>query len=281
MTAPGTPEGGVAPLGPTDIELDDMEKALAEPAPPKLDDVKFDGDQVPEELKGKTATEVVAYMGQLKASLLTSEQARLQAQEMAKMSKRIDSQVAPPPPPPADEPEISEDDLAQLMQDDPVKAAKLISDQAIKKAAAQYDERIASLSFGAASVAEQAAKAEFATEFELFGDDIEDMIKQIPGGRQALTSSKNWNDLVSLIRGRTHNIKKLRDHWMTQEKGESKVKETVAHQEAIGFSPTPTTGAPLVAAVPGGVDQMDATTREIAKNLGMSPEDYITWSKMG
>jgi len=78
----------------TAFTVDDAASTANEPKPLDLT-TKLEGDEVPEELRGKTMAEVIALQGGMKDALLTSEQARKNAETLAATAAAA---TAPPAP---------------------------------------------------------------------------------------------------------------------------------------------------------------------------------------
>lgn len=261
-----------APLMPESVTLDDLEKAAA-PQPPKLEEIKLDGEGVPDDLKGKSVTELVKMAQGLSEALKTSERARLQSDQMAALATR---QAPSPPPAPKEEPPLTDEQLAEMYQNDPIKAIRTMNEQAIRTAAKNLESRLGSLSASAASSAERDARAKFPAEFEVLGAEIQKMKDSIPNADQVLSTPDAWERLVSLVRGGPGAFEKIAGHYMT--KGGFKTIETARSEQAAdaGLSLNSSVRAPASS----NSRELDATQKEIARNLGITDAEYLEWSKV-
>lgn len=231
--------------------------------PPKLDDIIIDGEGVPEDVKGKKASEILQKMTALTESLRISEQARMQMQ-----AATTGREVAPPPTPEAPK-VMTEEEFDKLYQENPAKAIRQYLDGGLKRLDANFQQRVEPLKGSAAYSAEQMARTRYAEEFALFGQEIDELKKQVPA--DALARPESWEQMITYVRGK--NIDKIIEHRTKKqtEEAERTARESQPTSPAFGNRRTP---------APTGTNQLDAVTLEIAKNLGMSPEEYIKWSKV-
>lgn len=268
-------DGGNTPAGATSVTLDEMEASAQENTGTKVDlsSIKLDADGMPEELKGKSAAEIIEYAKGLKEAVRVSEQARLAAQQQTDVLLRTQptpEQVQRPDP----TPELTKEQLAELFQNDPIAAMDAISQQTTRRVAAQYEERLQPLLRGNVDSAERRAREQYADEFTLFGKDIDSIVAQIPGGRAAMVSDAAWSDLIALIRGRPGNFEKILDHKTTKSAPRPTREEVAEGNSGVSMRSTSQGRAPA------SQGKLDATQLEIADKLGLSPEEYINWSKV-
>lgn len=262
-----------SPAGPETVDLETQEPPEP-PAPPELDKIMIDGEAVPEDLRGKTVAEIVARTKALSDSLRLSEQARKQAELTAETALR--HPAAPPPPPPPAPKELTEEELAELHQSDPIKAIRVMQDQAIRIAEQNLEHRLRPLFSGTASSVESAARVKYADEFQLFGDQISQVVAQVTD-KSAFSRPEAWDDLISLVRGRPGNLERIIEHRngaaAAQQQAEAARR---AQADGIGFSGTEA----RMSRVPTSAAALDPTQREIADKLGLTPEEYVKWSKI-
>jgi len=237
-------------------------------------EVKLEGDGIPAELQGKTLAEALSLTQKLSESLKLSEEARQQAMMMAQVAAKTPSAPAKAEPPP--EPEVTDEQLAEMMQENPVAAVKLMQERAIKQAVAHYDQRLEPLFRGNVSSALEAAKAKYADEFELFGEEIQQTIDNLPDP-SAMANPRAYTDLVAYVRGKDGNFDKLVAHRISKTQKVDAEAARAAQAAGAGFNVKP--GVSLPSSVSGG-GQLDDTQKEIARNLNMSEEDYLKWSKV-
>jgi hypothetical protein len=254
------------PMGAVEVTLDEMEKATQElPKVPSLADIKLEGDDVPAIVRGKSAQEAI---NGLVDALKVSEQARQQALLTAEAAVKTPAPVAPPPPPAPKELTIEE--LKALHDEDPFKAIQVMHQQAEQRVLRQYEERVRPLISGVASSAEQQARAKYADEFELFGDQISRAIDQF-GARDLLSNPGTWDDIVAYVRGRGGNIEKLIERKTKPKVEERRATAQQQQAESVGF----TDNSGSRGRKPSSVDQLDPIQREVAEKMGITPEDYI------
>lgn len=252
------------PNGPESVTFDELEQQAVTPPAADLTQIKLEGDNVPELIRGKTIDEAMKAFGSLEQSLKASEQARVQPQ----------AQVAAPV---VEEPkELTDDELATLYDESPIKAIQAMQEQAERRASRNLESRLAPLAAGTAATVEAAARAKYADEFALFGDQITAIASQIPNARAVLSSGAAWDDLIALVRGRAGNFDKLIEHKTQQRQQPVREAARTEQRESVGFSDSGGSRGRIASSEAG----LDATQREIASNLGMTPAEYIKWSKI-
>ena len=262
--------------------FDQIEEGLK--APEQVDLTKVDlgeGEDLPDELKGKTAAELLQHTIALSNAVKTSEAARKdQAAQMTEMTARLAAhQVAPAAVVPQEVPEEKEltlDEYEKLYEDSPLKAMVAMTSAAEKRLAKNLDARMVPLTMGSADTAEANARQTYKVEFELFKPDIDAIISRLPS-KASLSSAKAWDDLISYVRGQPGNMEKLFERRDASTRAEAEKKAQEAEAAAAGVSLSGGERPP--AAVPAG--QLDPTEKEIAKGLGMSDADYLKWKKVG
>lgn len=264
-------------MEPTQLTFEEIEAQLNEPKPADLTTVKIEGDTVPEHLKGKSADELLKHSLALEESLKKSEQARLQPQVTERI---IERQSAPPAPaaPQAKAPPTKEQ-LAEMFQTDPVAALETYGQYVAQTVYQNLEQRLGPLAQGSAQAAERQARERFKDEFELFGEQIEQIKKQLPDP-SVLSQPQSWDDLVAYVRGQPQNFDKLYDHRVKKAAVGGERTRTEAQTEQIVEAPVHLTPAARTPTPRSGAVQLDDTAREIARNLGMSEQDYIKWSNI-
>lgn len=208
----------------------------------------------------------------LEEALRISEEARLRTQSMLDQAM---AQTASKPAPQPDEPkEISDDELAQLYVTDPIKAIKVASDQAAKRTERNLVGRMGGLYEGASTMVEQRAREKYAVEFELFKDDIAEVIRTVPNAKQALSTTEAWDDLIRYVRGKDANLEKLIAHRTNGGRSAAQA------GQAAGAGATLASGGAGIAGGSGSNYGLDAVQMEIADKTGMSYADYAKWAKV-
>jgi len=261
--------------GASSITLEDIESSQNEPKPVDLT-TKLDGDEVPEELRGKTMAEVIALQSGMKEALLTSEDARKNAETMAATAAAAASQPpAPAPTAPEPEPMLTDEEIAEIHQEDPIRAIKLMNEQAIRLAEKNLESRLAPMFAGTAASVEQAARVRYKEDFEVIGPEIEQFIQTLPN-KQVLANPQGWDDLIALVRGK--NLDKIIQAKASAVSSNAQAQAQAEQQDLTGF--TTVSNPTKVQTLPHSADKLDAVQLDICSKLGMSPEDYITWSKV-
>lgn len=261
------------PVGSSSVSLEDIEASSAEPKAVDLTQA-LDGEEVPEELRGKTMAEVIAIQKGMKDALMTSEQARKNAETLAATAAAATAQPAPAPAPePTPEPELSEEQIAELHQEDPIKAIKYMNAQAIRVAEKNLEARLGPMMAGTAASVEENARARYSDDFEVIGSEIEKFIQALPN-KQVLANPQGWDDMISLVRGK--NLDKIIEHKINKASDTAKETAQQEQKELTGFQPGAGPVRPATA-VPSRVEALDDTQKEIAGKLGMTLEDYVKW----
>lgn len=263
------------PVGPTSMELDAMETP---PEGPKMEDIRLDGDSVPEELRGKSVADVVKQFGSMAEAIRISEQARLQAETLARTAAGALERGTPPAPTPTPEPDLTPQELADLHDRDPLAAITYMTERATKQAERNLQSRMGSLMESTGRQVESAMRAKYPLEFQLFGEEITRLAGSVPNKEQVLTNTLAWEEMIALVRGRDANLQRFID--AKTGKTPEQLREIARAQQVndAGISMTSATGGYRV---PTSVNQLDATQREIAQKLGMSEAEYVKWSNIG
>lgn len=259
-----------------EVFIDDYESSSAEEAAASAAPAVIEGDDIPEQFRGKTAKEIAEAADRAMKALRVSEDARLAALE-----KRVNTPAESAPAGPAAEPEpepLTEEAFAQMYEENPTKALMLMAERVASTTERNVLARIAPMQAGARSAAENAAKQKYADEFEILGPEIEAVVKKIPNPSY-LSNPGAWDDVMAYVRGQ--NIDKIIEHKM---KKVSAGAENTARTEQInstGFTST----RPIAAAPAGGSDPshfgLDETERKVADTLNQSYKDYARYKKMG
>lgn len=274
--SPQPEQGGGPNAG---ITFDEIERQLkaAETAAlaPKLDDTKVDGEDVPEQYRGKTVKEILAQTKALEDTLRLSEQGRQQALTMAQMAA---NQRSLPEAPKAPEPEplVTAEEVAAAFAEDPAKGVQLMTkmnQQAIDRAAASYASRIDPLLQGTVGAVEAEARRKYPDEFQLYAEEIKAIQDKLPN-KNAMSSLDSWDDLIAYVRGK--NPEKLFQHRLA---AQSQQRQTEAQEQQRQTAGITMSSAQRTPAPTGGM-VFDDITKEVCKVLGVSEADYAKWSKV-
>ena len=275
---PNLPAGGGPNAGITFDEIETQLKAAERAAlGPKLDETKLEGDDVPEAFRGKTVRDILNQTKALEETLRLSEQGRQQALTMAQLAAQATGERREPPKAPEPEPLITAEEVAAAFQEDPGKGVALMTkmnEQAINRAASSFAARIDPLLSGTVSTIEAEARRKYPDEFELYKDEISDIMKNMQDKR-VMSSSASWDDMIAYVRGK--NPDKLFAHRIAKEQAGRAAAAQESERNNAGFSMSSAqrTPAPSVGSV-----VMDETTREVCKVMGISEADYAKWSKV-
>lgn len=270
MTGP-EPEGGGGG------EFIDLAALEAEPAAkPKLDEIKFEGDDIPEELRGKSAADLLK-MASGSKQLIGEYQERL-----AKLEGTVAAgvhQQAPPPPPPekVEEKELTPEEYNELYQKDPAAAIEYKTAVAERRILKNIDLRLGTLVQGSVTQVKAAVKAKYADEFELFGDEIEKTSMAVKD-QSILSNPAVWDDMISFVRGKPGNFDKLVEH--KAKKSGADAERRAREQQSAAAGPATTTVQRTPAPSRGAAGGLTPEQAHAAEVLGMSEEDYIKWSKI-
>lgn len=258
-------------VGASSVSLDEMEQQLNEQQQDKsidLSQVKLDGDDVPDDLKGKSVKEIIEQLKGTGEALRMSEAARLQGTQQP--------QVQPQPQPEPEPEELTQDQIREMYEQDPVKAIEAMNAQAARRAEKNFEARIKPLIEGSAAQVEAAARVKYAEEFELFGAEISSLIQSYPQAKALLANPKAWDDLVAIVRGRPGNFERLVERKMQKMSGATPEAARAEQRQAAGFTAS---GTARSKPAQGGV-QLDPLQEEIRLKMGHTVEEYIKWMRM-
>lgn len=198
----------------------------------------------------------------LEEALRISEESRKRLEEL------IPRQTKPEPQ------QLTREQLAELWQQDPLKAVEYMQDQRIRLLEENLHRRLEPLVQGTSVSVREAMKAKYPDEFALFGDDIEKVVSSVPD-KSIFNNPSNWEDLISWVRGKPGNLEKLVDHWQRKQAEKAKAEQAAA----AGAHAARSVRTPSPASEP----ELDPVEREIARTMfyGMREEDayneYKKW----
>lgn len=259
--------------GATSVSFEEIERqqAAGEQKPLDLNTVKLDGDDIPEALRGKSVQELVAKLTGTEQALRLSEDARLHAERQPPAAAPVAAAPAPEPPK-----EVSDDEIRQLYEEDPIKGIEAMSARAVARAERNLESRLGPLVAGSSASAEAAARAKYPDEFELFGDDIAKVVASVPNAKVMMANPGAWSDLIALVRGRDGNFDKLLAHKQSKAADQSRRSAQELQAAQAGFSGT---GGSAPSGTRSAV-KLDALQQEIARNMNMTDEQYIAWMRV-
>lgn len=262
------------------VVIDDVQDALKPETPvtpeptatsQDLFNQRLDLDSLPEGVRGKSVNEIVQRQIALEQALRISEQARESMAQMAQRPQQAPQQQYQP------EPELTREQLQELMQNDPLTAIDYVINRRGQELVQHVERRFAPLTAGAASSAENYARSKYAKEYELFGDQISTFARSLPDP-SILANPKGWDDMISYIRGLPGNIDKYVEAQIAAKTGAAAEAARQNQAANAGFSISssqrPASGAPAGSFT-------DPVKAEIAKTMGLSYDEYTKWEKMG
>jgi len=264
------------------VSLEEMESE-AKPEV-KGGDTKAEGDDIPEEYRGKSVKEIIAIANSARSGLQTATSAAEAARAAAELASQ-NRQSAPPPP--EEVKELSREEIKALYDEDPLKAIEVIEEQAARRVSAHIESRLAPLTQGTMSAAENWARQEFGDEFELFEKDIKALVNNVPN-KAVFTTKEGWQDAVAYIRGKAGNFEKLIDHRREKENNQDRETARTRERSAAGFTGRSTnagnTRAPSSDKAIG--DRMSPEMKTIADNFisdGVFKDyaEYMSWYNKG
>jgi len=250
-------------------------------------EVKLEGDAIPEELRGKSVQDVLTQMDGLKEAVKLSETSRGELKDkVATLSAQVAAvqAVAPAEPPVKEEPaELSVDQFQTLYDESPMKAMEAMGEVMGKRLEANLEARLKPLAVGNADDAEARARVKYATEFELFGDQIEEVLKKNVPDRSIMSTGKTWDDLVAYVKGQPGNVEKLIERKMAAASEEAQRKAQEAQSLTVPFSGTQDATRPPSKPT---VETLDDTQKDIIRVMRQSGVDideksYVQWAKVG
>lgn len=278
-------DDSTSPFG-TSMTMEEIELESGEVAPrADLDKTLAEGDDVPEAYRGKSVSDIIKIAEAARTQMNDSVNSARTAAEAARVAAEAlgsRREEAPKPEAPKD---MSRDELKALYDEDPLAAIQVIEDQAMRRVAQHVEDRIAPLTSGTVSQAENWARQEFPDEFELFGDKIQGMVDSIPN-KQVFSSKKGWEDAVAYIRGQKGNFEKLIDHRANNDNREEASSARTRERDNAGFTGKTSVSShrreSSSSANSGmGDDEKRIAQRFIDDGTFKDMAEYIRWQKMG
>lgn len=268
------------------MTMNEIEEQLGteEKPPVDLKTMMAEGETVPEAYRGKSVDEIIKIAETARTQMNESTVAAKEARAAAERAEQFGR--TPPPPPPESPKDLTREQLKELYDEDPIKALEMMETQALRRVEKHVEERIAPLTAGTVSAAENWARAEFPDEFALFGDKIQGMVDSIPN-KQVFSSKKGWEDAVAYIRGQKGNFEKLVDHRAEKASALEGQGARERQRETAGF-----TGRTTVANsarrdtssrqdADMGDEERQIMTRFINDGTFKDAAEYRKWQKMG
>jgi hypothetical protein len=244
--------------------------------PQDYSQVKFEGDDIPEIVRGKTAAEALALISGMQESLRLSEQARQQALATSVALSERQPQAAPAPVVAQEPAEPTEAELKAMFEEDPFKYHQTVAQINDKRNERRMLAAMQPMVSSTASSAEQMARTKYKDEFDILGPEIDQIIqKELGGNRQVLVDAGSWDRLVKYAKGEYF------DKFVAEKsKRSSNANLEASRTREANNAPADFTGRngndnPRPRG--GKIKELDATQKEICKIQGISEQDYMTY----
>lgn len=235
------------------------------------------GDDAPEAFRGKSINDVYNEVQRLQTTLRINEEVMRRISAEAPKPQVVHVQPNQPATVAREQQGPTDEQLEEMMgSDDPklrIAAVRLLNERNNAMLAGALEQRLAPLAHGSVSAAEQNARTKYALEFELFGNEIQQLMSRVP--REAFTNPQAWDELIRQARG-TDPVK-----YVTELQKRTPPKQTLdgLRAEAVadaGFVP-PVRTVPNGA--PGGPSKLDQLQRKVAEEWGLTESEFLQLSK--
>lgn len=253
------------------VTLDDIGSMNETPTAPDYSKVTLEGDEIPEELRGKSLSDALKELSGLKNALKISEDARIALKNSQEALETRQQTPSPTPPPsPAPEPELTEDQLKELFESDPFKFHQYQAQQLEKRLLGTVQRSVQPVVGSAADFAIRESRSRFPDEWKAFGKEIETMISQLPD-RSALANPGAMDQLMNYARG-TH-WQKFQEYLNSKNGGTlDEARDSLARETPQDFSRAPK--QPSSPTPSRRQIQLDDVQKQIADAMGISHADY-------
>lgn len=263
--------------GGSSTTLEEYEAATSAPAaPPKASDFKLEGDDIPEEFRGKTAAEIAVQAKAAMSALRTSEESRLTMKSALETRQPVPAPVVEP----VEEPVMTREQLAELYATDPIAAMEKVTEIAEARATKNFNTRLGQMESSGMSLAENWARQEFPDEFKLFGAELSEFVKKFPAA--TFSTKKGWEDAVSFVRGQRGNFEKLVEHRSNPARTPAEARQE--QEDKAGHSGTGNGQrgkVPVEAPTVLDAVQMQIAQEFINSGVFKDVDEYVKWSKIG
>lgn len=260
-------EGGGG--GSTVLDFTELAEAAATP-PAQLDPaaLKLDGDNIPEPLRGKSLADVLATQSELQRALQTSRDTIDALRNSTEALAASRQQPAPVVQQPVAEPELTKEQLKAMYEEDPFAYQQYMFTQMDKKIQKQVSSSVAPLAATTASASEAQARQKFAEEFSVLGNEINQVLSQIPD-RAALAQPGAWEQVIYYVRGQ--HMDKIIDA-RTRKANETALEE--ARKKEANGAGSVNTGARRTTGGRQMITELTPQQKDAARVLGMTEAEY-------
>lgn len=241
-----------------------VEQSLADvdlPAPPADED-----DRVP----ATPATPAAPADTSALTTQLAEEQAR--RIQLQLQLEQLRSTPAPQPQAPQGQPPMTEQELRQLHDEDPVRASAVLASRIADARVQNLDARMSTMLAASAAVVEAQVASRFADDFADYGDEIRQVMQQVSPEHRIEPGS--WEQAIRLVRGaHLDEIIEKRTKAATAKLAEE---ARQVQSRSAGFSGTGRASAPTSGGSARG-DQffgLSEAQRRAADSIGVSYKDF-------
>jgi len=204
---------------------------------------------------------------------LTTQLAEEQARriQLQLQLEQLRNAPAPPPAPTGPAP-MTEQELRQLHDEDPVRASAVLASRIVDARAQNLDARMSTMIAASTAIVESQVQARFAEDFADYGDEIRQMMQQV--SPELRLEPANWEKVIRMVRGaHLDEIIEKRTKAATQKAAED---ARQAQSRSAGFSGTGRAAAPSTGGTAKG-DQffgLSEAQRRAADAIGVSYKDF-------
>lgn len=267
------------------VSLEDMEQGEEKPGEKKGGETVAEGDDIPEEYRGKSLKEIIAIANTARDGIKTATSAAEAARAAAELAGQ---RIAAPAPTQQEEPkELTREEIKALYEEDPLKAIEVIEEQAARRVERHIENRLAPLQAGTMGAAENWARQEFGDEFELFEKDIKALVANVPN-KAVFTTKEGWQDAIAYVRGKAGNFEKLVEHRNGKADREAAAASRGRQRDSVGFSGRSTNAGNREAPSSDKAiaDRMSSEQRAIAQSFidngtFKDMKEYMSWYNKG
>lgn len=255
-----------------DVMLDDVGKQLEAQA------AKEKKEKEEEEARARAAAAAAAAGQSPEAARIAALENALRISEEARKRQENLPGREPAPPAPEPKPKLTREQLKELHEKDPLAAIEYLLEGTVALQNENLERRLTPLVSGGLEAQKAAARARYPDEFELFGSEIEHMLKDPRIDQKALSQPKAWDDLISYIRG--NNFDKLVEHRGKRDRDRAQREAQERERAAAGTHAAGGERRPPPPAVETGLDKTEQTIA-----LGLFPhlsedeayKEYTKW----
>lgn len=222
--------------------------------------IRLDGDKVPENVRGMTVDALLA------------DRSRME-QLMAQMAAGMNRPAAPVAPAPEPEPTYDRAAIKALIDEgNMVEAMEAMLGFAYKRVTRDFEDRIRPLANTTVTVAEQAMRARYPDEFELFGSEISALAQQ---AGTTLSTPEAWEGLIGYVRGKGSNFDKLVEYKTTKRRRDSDVVPPSVSAGALRGGNSGSSSGGLKPTK----DELasDPAVQKALRASGMTLDEYMRW----